>query len=309
MIGRLKRVPLREVWSDEARDFTPWLQNNLDLLNEALGLSLTSAEREQAAGDFRVDLTAEDDTGNQVIIENQLERSNHDHLGKVITYLAAFEAKAAVWIVANPRPEHVSAITWLNESYSGHHFYLVKVEVVQIGNSDVAPILTLIVGPSYVTDEAVETKREFSERHHLRYQFWSELLDRARTQTSLHASISPSHYPSVAAGSGIPRVRLQYAIQEHSARVELYIDRGTDTQEENKSIFDQLYQHKDEIEDQFGESLIWDRLDENRGSLIRKSVDKGGYRDENWQDAQEAMINTMIRFEAALRPFLSQVRL
>ena len=308
MIGRLKRVPLREVWPGEARDFTPWLQNNLDLLNEELGLTLSSAEREQAAGDFSVDLVAEDESGNPVVIENQLGRSDHDHLGKVITYLAAIEASTAVWIVAEPRPEHVSAIAWLNESSSAH-FYLVKVEAVQIGNSEPAPLLTLILGPSYETEEAGETKREFSERHNLRYQFWTELLESARPLTDLHANISPGHDSWVAAGAGITGVSFQYVIRQHDARVQLYIDRGRDTKEENKSIFDQLYQHKEDIEYQFGESLIWDRFDENRGSIIRKAVSVGGYRDENREASQQAMIDTMIRFEAALRPYLNQVRI
>ena len=84
MIGRLRRVSLREVWPHEARDFTPWLAENIDVLNNAIDLSLSIVEREQAAGDFSVDLVAEDESGDPVIIENQLERSNHDHLGKRI---------------------------------------------------------------------------------------------------------------------------------------------------------------------------------------------------------------------------------
>ena len=88
-IGSLRRVALREVWPHEAQDFTPWLAENIDVLNNAIDLSLSIIEREQAAGDFSVDLVAEDESGNPVIIENQLERSNHDHLGKLITYLTA----------------------------------------------------------------------------------------------------------------------------------------------------------------------------------------------------------------------------
>lgn len=127
MIGKIERVPLREVWRHEARDFTAWLQENLDVLNDLLDFTLVSAEREQSTGNFNVDLVAEDKGGNTVIIENQLAKSDHDHLGKVITYLAAVETKRAIWIVADPRPEHVGAITWLNESSSAS-FYLVKVE-------------------------------------------------------------------------------------------------------------------------------------------------------------------------------------
>ena len=137
--------PAREVWKHEAYDFSSWLTENLDVLNDHLEVPLVSADTEQAAGAFSVDLLAEDEGGKSVIIENQLERSNHDHLGKVITYLASFGAETAIWIVADPRPEHVAAVTWLNES-SAASFYLFKVEAVRIGASAPAPLLTQIVG-------------------------------------------------------------------------------------------------------------------------------------------------------------------
>ena len=92
-IGKIKRVHLREVWKHEAKDFTTWLQDNIEILNDVLDISLSSAEREQSAGAFSIDLVAEEDGGNLVVIENQLEKSNHDHLGKIITYLTSIGAK------------------------------------------------------------------------------------------------------------------------------------------------------------------------------------------------------------------------
>src|SRR4051812_29677364 len=115
-IGRLERLPLRQIWEHEAYDFTQWLQDNVEALSEALNLSLVNVDREQAAGAFSIDLVAQVEGGGAVVIENQLDKSNHDHLGKLITYLTSMAAKTAIWIVADPRPEHVAAITWLNES-------------------------------------------------------------------------------------------------------------------------------------------------------------------------------------------------
>jgi hypothetical protein len=158
-IGKLSRVPLRTVWEHEAYDFTQWLQENIDVLNTALDLNLVDVDREQASGSFSIDLVAEDEGGGTVIIENQLEKSNHDHLGKLITYLTGMSAKAAIWIVSDPRPEHVAAIAWLNESTSAA-FYMVKVEAVRIGESPAAPLFTLIVGPSDETKEVGQTKRK-----------------------------------------------------------------------------------------------------------------------------------------------------
>ena len=103
-VGRLQRIALREVWKHEAQDFTQWLQNNIDVLNESLDLNLVGANRERSAGDFSVDLVAEDEGGGTIIIENQLEKSNHDHLGKLITYLTAIGAKTAIWIVLTCAP-------------------------------------------------------------------------------------------------------------------------------------------------------------------------------------------------------------
>jgi hypothetical protein len=103
-IGKIERVPLRDVWRHEAHDLTTWLEENIDVLNDALDANLSNVDREQSAGAFSVDLVAEDDSGAAVVIENQLERSNHDHLGKLITYTAAMEARAAIWIVSDPAP-------------------------------------------------------------------------------------------------------------------------------------------------------------------------------------------------------------
>ncbi|MFC1639845.1 hypothetical protein ACFL3B_03665 [Gemmatimonadota bacterium] len=121
MIGKIERVELRKVWKHEAYDFTQWIEDNVDVVSDVIDIELANAEREQAAGTFSIDLVAEDTQGNPVVIENQLEKSDHDHLGKLITYLTAMGANTAIWIVSDPRPEHVRAVTWLNESSTASH--------------------------------------------------------------------------------------------------------------------------------------------------------------------------------------------
>ena len=302
MIGSLRRVALREVWPHEAQDFTPWLAENIDVLNSAIDLSLSIVEREHPAGDFSVDLVAEDESGNPVIIENQLERSNHDHLGKLITYLTQISATAAIWIVADPRPEHIGAISWLNES-SPASFYLLKLEAVRIEDSPPAPLLTLIVGSSEQSQEVGETKKELTERHFLRRQFWTALLDRAKEKTQLHANISPSQSSYLMTGAGRSGLRFDYVVQQHTSEIELYIDRGRDAESENEEIFDRLEQSKAEIEETFGEPLEWQRLESKRACRINKRFSLGGYRadEEKWSEIQEAMIDGMIRLEKAFR--------
>lgn len=304
VVAKIERVPLREVWAHEAQGLTRWLEENPDVLNDVLGLTLTSVERERAAGAFSVDLVAEDDRGRTVVIENQLERSDHDHLGKLITYTAMMDAQVAIWIVADPRPEHVRAISWLNESSSD--FFLVKIEGIQIAGSPPAPLLTLIVEPSEETRDVGETKRDLAERHFIRKDFWTSLLERARPRTRLHGGISPGHDTWIGTGAGRSGLAYNYVMTQHGSGVELYIDRGRDSDEENMRIFEGLREHREEIEATYGRSLEWQPLEGKRACRIRENFD-GGYRDEErWPEIQEEMISAMISLEAALKPFLNR---
>jgi hypothetical protein len=308
MIGKIKRVPLREVWKNESRDFTPWLEANIEVLGDVLDLSLSSAERERATGDFNVDLVAENDAGGTLAIENQLGKSDHDHLGKLITYLASLEADAAVWIVAEPRTEHVNAINWLNEATSGA-FYLVKVEAVQIEDSPPAPLFTLIVGPSEESREIGEKKKEKAERYVLRKRFWEELLKKAREKTNLHSRVTAGKYNWIGTGAGKSGLGYNYTVTQHESVIELYIDRGKGSEDENIEIFNQLMKSKDKIEGVFGSGLVWDVLEGRRSCRISYKFKNGGYRDEDkWPDLHEKMVDAMIRFERALRLFVNKLK-
>jgi hypothetical protein len=309
-IGKLERVALREVWVHEAYDFTQWLQQNIDVLNSALDLNLVNVDREQTAGSFSIDLVAEDEGGGTVIIENQLEKSNHDHLGKLITYLTGMGAKAAIWIVSDPRPEHIAAVTWLNESGSAA-FYMVKIEAVRIGESPAAPLFTLIVGPSDETKDVGQTKKEIAERYGIRKRWWTMLIERSAKVNKLHAHITPGEYSWTGASSGIRGLNFNYVVTQDECAAELYIDRGKDATEENKAIFDQLFAHKHEINAAFGEPLSWERLEGKRACRIRHTQTGGGYRspEDQWPILQDAIIKDMDRLEKALRPHLKQLKL
>ncbi|HET9135980.1 MAG TPA: DUF4268 domain-containing protein, partial [Candidatus Kapabacteria bacterium] len=273
---------------------------------QVLDFQISNVEREQSTGNFNVDLVAEDDEGGLVIIENQLEKSNHDHLGKVITYLASTGAGKAIWIVSEPRQEHVKAISWLNESTSAE-FYLFKVEGIKIGNSEPAPLLTLIVAPSEEVREAGVTKKENAERHHFRRRFWTFLLDRAKVRTKLHANISPNIYSWIGTGAGISGVGYNYVIGQHDAKVELYIDKDKQDGKENKEIYDNLFKHKEDIEAKFGDNLSWERLDNRRASRVAKHFQGQGYKDEgNWEELADTMIADMIKLEKAISPYLAK---
>ncbi len=307
-IGRLQPVPLRELWRHEARDFTTWLADNLDLLGEKLGLELSLVEKEAAAGPFSADILAEDEDGRPVVIENQLGQTDHDHLGKLITYLSNLDAKTAIWVTSEPRPEHEKAIHWLSEVVPADTaFYLVKIEAYRIGDSPPAPLLTIVAGPSLEARQIGAQKKDLAERHLLRLEFWQQLLEQAKTRTDLHARISPSKDNWISAGAGKSGLGFNYAIRMNDAQAELYIDTGEAAA--NERIFDQLLASKDEIETAFGGPLEWQRLEGRRACRIRCRLTVGGLIDQDrWPKTQEAMIDAMVRLEQAHKPHIKRLR-
>ena len=160
-LDHLKRVELRKVWPHEALDFTKWLSSpaNLNMLGEAVGVELELIETESSVGSFNVDIYAQEvGTGRKVIIENQLEDTNHDHLGKVITYAAGKGAQVIIWVVAHARDEHRQAIEWLNEHTDNDFgFFLVEIELWTIGDSKPAPPLQRR-GAAKRVDEGLEAE-------------------------------------------------------------------------------------------------------------------------------------------------------
>lgn len=305
-IGRIERIPLRDVWRHEAHSFTVWLADNIELLGEEIGLELHNAEREQAAGSFSADIVAEDAGGAPVIIENQYGRSDHDHLGKLLTYMTSFEAKTAIWLVEEARPEHLRAVAWLNEASSGS-FYLIKMEAIRIGESTPAPLFTVIVGPTEEAREVGERKRELAERHHVRHEFWTRLLEQAKQQTKLHANISPGMNSWSSAGAGMSGLSFNYVILQDYSRVDLSIDRGN--AKENRRLLNLLKTKQDEIESAFGDALEWTESEGVRACRIVKSIDAGGLKDrEKWDEIIRVTIDAMVRLEKALGSHLQALR-
>lgn len=302
-IGRIERLPLRDVWRHEAADFSTWLQDHLEILSQAIGLPVANAECERPVGSFSVDLVAEDGAGRLVVIENQLERTDHDHLGKLLTYIVNVEAKTAIWITSDPRPEHAAVIAWLNETAPAD-FYLVKLEAVRIRESVPAPLFTLIAGPSEEARDAGSVKKSLAERHDLRERFWSWFIPSAARRTTLHRDCPATGLNWISARTNRPGMFLNYAIKQHAWRVELYIDRSGGA-EENLRSFEFLRERREEIETRFGGPLDWQALEDRRACRVCLEVEGGGWRDEDqWPQVTNDMVDAMVRLDEALKgPF------
>ncbi|OGG83620.1 hypothetical protein A3I46_03815 [Candidatus Kaiserbacteria bacterium RIFCSPLOWO2_02_FULL_54_13] len=308
-VGKLKDVHVREIWKHEARSFTVWMEGNIDALNEQLGLEIQITERERAAGDFHVDLVGEDENG-IVVIENQLEKTDHDHLGKMLTYLSVVGAKTAIWISANPRDEHAKTFQWLNENTPPDvSFYLIKVRGVKVDNSPPAPLFSIEVRPRETEKLGESEKRKLAERHYLRKEFWEQLLEGAKGKTGLFDNIHPRYDHWIGIGGGKSGLALNFTIFKDHGACELYLDKGADSDELNKARFDTLESRKKEIETAFGGPLVWQRLDHRRASRIKTPDYPGGIKDKtSWPEVQEKMIDAMIRLKKALDPYIRKLQ-
>lgn len=308
-VGRINKVPIREVWRREAPHFNSWLAKNIDVLGEALGCELSDATDEQAVGDLSVDIRVEDGEGRLFAVECQFGRSDHKHLGQLLTYFSNLEADVAAWLVEDPRPEHITAVGWLNEVAPGL-FYLIKIEAVQIENSPPALLPTVIVEPSEEAREIGAEKKGRVEKQNKRREFWTGLLNKERKRVGLHSGSSPRPGPWINASTGVTGVEWLYWLNKHDARVELYIDRTSaeETSETNEAIFDFLLESRDEIEEEFGAGLEWDRSAHARKCSIKHPIELGGWADqEDWPQLQDKMIDAMESFHRALEPHLEQI--
>lgn len=307
-ISRLKKVDIDKLWSDEAKEFTPWLAENLDVLEESLGLkNLSLLEIEKKAGSFVADLVAKDEQGVIIVIENQLTKTDHDHLGKLLTYMVNFEAKKAIWISPEPREEHIKVVEWLNEITPGDTaIYLLKVEAYCIENSPPAPLFTLIAGPTDIGKATGRLRGEIAEGSIRNRQFWQELIEKIRSKgISLHAHLSPTGESWLNQSAGKSGVNYSYRIMKDKVTVELGIDTGEE--EETKQLFEEFYNKKEEIEQKFGAPLEWDWKEGRRYRAIRYPVaEKSKLSDkENWSEIQEKMIEAMQKLYNATKSYLS----
>jgi len=270
VLSKLRRLDLRAVWEREAGDFTPWLADNIEELGAALGMDLELDAREASCGDFSLDLLAKDlGTGRTVVIENQLTQTDHDHLGKLLTYAAGFGASVVVWVAEAIRDEHRQALEWLNQRTDTEtEFFGVLVELLQIDDSKPAYDFRPVVFPNdWQKTKRSQTAGRASPRGEAYRQYYQPLIDELREKHKFTGAriAQPQNWYAFSAGtSGVP-ISAVFA-GDGTARVELYIDLGT--VEASKALFDWLYSQKDAIERQLGFSLQWDRLDLKRASRI-----------------------------------------
>ena len=263
-LGRLQRVGLRTVWASEPAEFTLWLAEpeNLAILGDTLGLELEPGSVEKEVGSFRADIVCKDiGTDSSVLIENQLEQTDHDHLGKLLTYSAGLQAVTVVWLAQAFRDEHRAALDWLNEiTHRDARFFGLEIELWQIGDSPVAPKFNIVSMPNDWSRSVARAARArddagLSELQVMQRKYWSGLHDRLRASDGpVHGNRKPQpeSWMEYSIGHGSFHLDAVMNTVEKFLRVELYIS-GEDTNER----LERLERNKDEIEGKLGFPLKW----------------------------------------------------
>ncbi len=256
-LAKLQKIDLRDIWDIEL-DFTNWLaqQENLDLLGEEIGVEIKPIKTGANVGTFKVDILAEEgSTGRKIIIENQLEDANHDHLGKIITYASGYDAEIIIWVVRDVREEHQRAIEWLNEHTDEKTgFFLIKVELWQIEGSNPAPKFEVMVSPNEWAKaiKASPAGGELTDTKLQQLDFWTKFKNfvRAKDQRIRLQTPRPQHWYNVSMGSSEAHVALTANSRENLLVCEIYISR-------NKELFNFLQTRKEEMEKEIGEQAEW----------------------------------------------------
>ena len=305
-LGKLQEVDVRKVWQHEQYDFSNWLAHtdNIQELSDTLNLSLTDIQTETFVGNYRCDILCKDElTGKTVLIENQLEATNHDHLGKIITYSSGLDASVVVWIVTSAREEHASAIEWLNKHTDDDlSFFLVEVHAYKIGDSLPAPYFKIIEQPNDFakTIKSISKNTDITETEKNRLEFWTrfnEVLEE-RGKPFNKRKASTENWYSVAMGSSECHLSIDLVNKDHKIRVSVWVS-------DNKELFDKFYANKEQIEKACGFDLIWDRLDTKKAALACTYINGLAFdNQENYPQLMNKAIDLVVTMRDAFVPFL-----
>ena len=300
-LGKIENVELREVWEHEAYDFTKWLADdeNISLLAEKLPFDFENVEAEEAAGKYSVDIVADVADGEgRIIIENQLEKTNHKHLGQLITYASALEAKHVLWIVKDFNDEHKQAIDWLNKNISeGINFFLIQVEAIKIDDSRPAPRFNVICEPNdwgrIIKNSASGNK--ISDTKLLQGEYWEQLIEYAKQNPrslNFGRKARPQHWYNLAFGTARAGIALTLNTQKKQLGCEIYIPK-------DKELYDIFFDKRDEIETDIGEKLEWNRHDNKPQCRIKIAIDGDLTNKNDWQKFNEWFLDISDKFAKA----------
>ena len=294
-LGKIKRIhDLRMIWPHEANSFTKWLakEENLSKLGEDIGIDLVLEERESSVGNFSVDIFAnEESTGRKVIIENQLEDTDHDHLGKLITYASGKGAEVIVWVVKRARDEHRQAIEWLNQhTDTSLGFFLVEIELWQIDDSAIAPKFNVIERPNDWAKQ-MKNSENLSDRKHILLKYWNGSNDYIAKSDIFKNDFTirkaqPDHWYDLSVGNSSYHICMTISAQKKRISCGVYIP-------DNKDLFHTFEDNKDIFQKEFGENGDWKEAAKATRIVIYKGFDL--YNETKWEEAYAWFVENAIK--------------
>ncbi len=307
-LGKLQKVDLRSVWKHEATDFSAWLvqPENLDVLAEQLGIEIEPIGTEVSVGRFKIDILAkEPNTNEQIIIENQLEPTNHDHLGKVITYAAGIDAKYLIWIVKDVLPEHLKAIEWLNEHLDESiRCFLIRIEVWQIGDSKPAPRFEII---SVKNDWVASIKKATSSNglsplQVKQFDFWTSFHEYllVRDPQLKHHKAAAQHWMTFSMGNYLAHIAVTINTVKNRLGTELYIS-------DNKTFYSYLRDNEDELLSSFNSQLDWFEANIASGFRVFNTVDDV-FNESRKTEYFEWLYENVLKFKKILTPYIQEFK-
>ena len=309
--GRLNKVNLRMLWKNEARDFTPWLaqQENIQLLGEALGFDLEVVSQEENVGSFKADILCRDSfRDTYIVIENQLERTDHSHLGQVITYAAGLDANTIIWISSQFTEEHRAALDLLNRiTDDSFQIFGIEIQLYKIGDSDPAPQFNIVSKPNNWSKQAKKTTQsgELSGTKLFQMEYWQGLKDFMETRKSpvRMRNPKPQNWSDISIGKS--DVWVSAAVYSKTNTIEVWlVMRG----KQAKENFDKLYTiGYDESITQIDPKINWDRMDDKTQCAVILRKDAIYTDKSDWNSQFQWFKDNLEKYIKFFKPLMARI--
>ena len=313
-LGKLEHVELRDIWATEDRDFTPWLaqESNLELLAETIGMELELEAQEKDVGPFRADILCKSMEGDSwVLIENQIEKTDHRHLGQLLTYAAGLQAVTIVWVASEFTEEHRAALDWLNKiTDESFRFFGLEVELWRIDGSVAAPKFNVISKPNNWSKSISQAAQKISESattetQELQYRYWQQLVDHLQNSGSKlrRQAARPRHWHDFSIGRSGAIITTTVNTRENRIGAGVYINH----KDYSKEFFHLLLEDKEAIEGEFGFALDWQELPDKTACRIAIYKDADPTNENGWAEQHQWLMDVVERFDRAFRPRIKQL--
>jgi hypothetical protein len=299
-LGRVSSVDVRHIWPHEERDFTPWLLEHSKVLEQALGIDIELHHREERIGDFSLDIIGRDLSSDApLIIENQLEPSDHRHLGQLLTYASGSDAGTIVWIARSFSEPHRSALDWLNAHTSdGIRFFGIEIRAIRVDDSRPAPVLEVVARPNDWERRVASSTKPLSPKMELYREFWDRYLAIARAKGWTTAR-TPQAQSWIAQPSGLSGVLISAAFTRQGLASEIYFDVGD--ADRNLNRFERLQEQREAFEAAYGRTLEWQDLPEKKACRVVEYLPDVAIEDhQDWTDHLEWLTDRHARLRSAL---------